>query len=430
MITLFGFIWLFLLGYNICKKNVEKVFFLTLFSMIFQCNDVFIIFSTGIGPQVITSFTFIVFSFFISEYSLKINKKVIFFTFPWFLLLLIIIITNIINLTLTKNLFRVLQIYIYIVCFIRLFNLSRIYRIDLDKMIRIIFWFVVIIGIFQYLMSTGILPKFWIAKSLLFNEQNNPVVFFYNTNVKRVFSTFMEASYCAPVLVGGFYYVMYERFNNNFKKYDNLLLIILLIEIYLTLSATAYIIFIAVGIFTCLLLPNNKKSFIFKTLFIMVCLLGIIFLYEEVISKVESKLLSGSGVARNGWNIVALRKFNANKLIGVGYKNSRASSLIFTILSEMGLIGFGVYFFAIFTLFKSILNIKLLKSYVRKYLILLISALLAQIISCPDLDFCVFWLFNYLVGIAYGLSLSKNYKLNYLYTKEGVINAEKIKKRI
>lgn len=428
MITLFGFIWLFLLGYNICKKNVAKIVFLTLFSMIFQCNDVFIISSMGIGSQTITSFIFIIFSFFISKYSLKIEKKVVFFIFPWLLLLLIIIVTSVINLTLTKNLFRILQIFIYIVCFIRLFNISRIYEIKLNKMIRTIFWFVVIIGIFQYLMSIGILPKFWIAKSLLFNEQNNPVVFFYNSNVKRVFSTFMEASYCAPVLVGGFYYVLYEKFNNNSKKYDNLLIIILLIEIYLTLSATAYLIFVAVGAFTCLLLTNNKKSFIFKALFLMACLLGIIILHNEVISKIETKLLSGSGVARNGWNIVALRKFNTNKIIGVGYKNSRASSLIFTILSEMGLVGFGVYFFAIFTIFKSILNIEFFKIYVRKYLILIISALLAQIISCPDLDFCVFWLFNYLIAIAYGLTLSKDYKFNFLNAERGVTNVKKLKK--
>lgn len=413
-ITLFGVVWGCLLFYTVYKKNVESMVFLTLFSMIFQCNNVFVIPSTGVGPQIITSFVFIIFSFLLPYgHVLKIGAKSIQYITPWILLLGVIFVSSIINSSLSKNIFRIIQICIYVICFIRMFSISRNYKINLDKITRFIIWFVVIIGVFQYLMSAGILPKFWIVKQLLFNEQNNPVVFFYNSNVKRVFSTFMEASYCAPVLVGGFYYILYDKFNNNYKKYDNILMLLLLVEIFLTFSATAYAIFIAIGAFTSLLLPNNKKrTLIFKVVFFTICLLGVLLLYDKLIFMVESKLLSGSGVARNGWNIVALRTFNANKIIGVGYKNSRASSLILTILSEMGIIGLGIYLFAIITMVKNVLKAKECKVATKKYLILIMSTLLAQFISCPDLDFCVFWLFNYFISIEYGSTLLKKNKIS------------------
>lgn len=419
-ITLFGFIWISLLIYTIYKKSIESMVFLTLFSMIFQCNNVFVISSIGVGPQIITSIVFIVFSFF-TPYAniIKIGVKSIFFTVPWLLLLIVIFISSIVNSSLTVNLFRVIQICVYVICFIRMFSVSRYYKIDLQKITRFIIWFIVIIGIFQYLMSIGVLPKFWIAEQLLFNEQNNPVVYFYNDNVKRLFSTFMEASYCAPVLVGGFYYILYDKLTYNYKKYDNLLMILLLIEIFLTLSATAYVIFIATGAFMCLLLPNKKKSFIFKFLFFIICFLGVIILYDKLVYMVEAKLSSGSGVARNGWNVVALREFNSNKIIGVGYKNSRASSLVLTILSETGLVGISVFLLALFTMFKSMLSVKMSKNFSKKYLILVMSTLLAQFVSCPDLDFCVFWLFNYLVSIAYGSTMFNKHKSsNYYKLKE------------
>lgn len=63
-ITLFGILWLFLLLVLFLKRNDEYVLFITLIGMLLQSDDVFTLGpESGMGPQVITSIFFILYSY-------------------------------------------------------------------------------------------------------------------------------------------------------------------------------------------------------------------------------------------------------------------------------------------------------------------------------------------------------------------------------
>ena len=66
-ITLFGIIWIVLLIYSFYKTRIQFLISLTLLSMIFQCTNVIELNNQGIGPQLITSITFIIRSIYISQ---------------------------------------------------------------------------------------------------------------------------------------------------------------------------------------------------------------------------------------------------------------------------------------------------------------------------------------------------------------------------
>ena len=69
-ITLFGILWLFLLLVLFLKRNDEYVLFITLIGMLLQSEDVFTLGpESGMGPQVITSIFFILYS-----YTIKIKR--------------------------------------------------------------------------------------------------------------------------------------------------------------------------------------------------------------------------------------------------------------------------------------------------------------------------------------------------------------------
>ena len=163
-ITIFGFIWIMLIFLCICKRNIKNLITLTLFSMIFQCNNVIVLSSgTGVGPQIITSLIFVCCSFFLKNSRLDkvtISTKNLKLVFPWFLIILIVIISSSINNVFKLNLLRIIQLIIYICCFMRILKISKYIDYDLDKHFRIIVWFVVVCGLIQFLMSVGIIPKF------------------------------------------------------------------------------------------------------------------------------------------------------------------------------------------------------------------------------------------------------------------------------
>lgn len=53
--TVFGAVWLFLLGVAVLKKQSKFLITLVLFSTTLQSSNVFMINGQGIGPQIITS---------------------------------------------------------------------------------------------------------------------------------------------------------------------------------------------------------------------------------------------------------------------------------------------------------------------------------------------------------------------------------------
>lgn len=394
--TVFGIIWIFFLLLFVFRQEHEKIIFMVLFASIFQCSNVLVYNDMKIGPFIITSIILVLYNFFVYK-RIKISKKVNVIVASTLLLFLAIIVSIIYNYNSISNttIIRVLQLLCYILCFFSLKNISSYKEINYNKMILKIIDFVLIIGIFQFLCSMGIIPKNFIFKTFIYNDVNESSAYYATTKL-RLYSTFMEPSYCASFLIFAFCYIIMHL---NSKKNNIVRLFIALIEIALTFSTTAYIGF-AISIMLLYLFADSttkkKLSNFFPLLIIGFVLLASFGFLDSVILKKSS---TASASTRELWNKKLLNKFNESPIFGVGYKTNRASSLFYQIIGELGL--FGLLSYAIFIL--AILK-KILKDSNKTIAISLLSVVFCQLFSIPDLDFCVFWFIMYIFALS-------NYKM-------------------
>lgn len=401
--TAFGLIWLYLIFFCYTRKNIKYMVYLTLYSMVIQSSNVISIGNLSVGPQIITNIAFI-FLYFINNCSMKIKKNTMYSNIL-ILMFGCVIISSILNNSLIINLLKIMQLLTYMISFsimVKLYN--KIDKEDIHNCFRNITIFVLVMGIIQFITTSGILPRIPVISYLFYNEHTENV-YYWHQNYNRLCSTFMEASYCGSFLVGAFYYFISIWKNNN--KYP-IIIVLLIIEIILTKSSSTYLSMIICG-FALSIVSRNKKS---KRFFISVSLISIIvlfvFYYDILNAVIFSKASSGSAITRNYWNMNALKGFKQSKLIGVGYKNLRASSIIYSLLGELGILGIFLYI-----IFNLLICLPLLKkniykeSYKSGIRFAVLGVIITQIVACPDLDFCVYWMFIYFVGL-YGVKIYNN----------------------
>lgn len=397
--TLFGLIWIIILIY--CLSDVKKILTLTIISATIQCSNVLEIAGIGIGPQVITSLTFIV-RMVITKDGLVVHKKSKGkdICLLMLLLLTVIVVSNIINGNVASSLFKVFQLVIYMVCFFYMLKAGQYIDNDyLYKLIRRLTIFLLVVGFLQFGITSGILPRLGIVKTLLYNDTTNEFIYYNQQNYKRVLSTFMEPSYYAGYIIGAFYYLLSVKEK---RKENYILLGLMLLQIILTFSSSAYGAFLIIGM-VFIASPREKK---FKLKIILFGLVGFalmyIFFYDILDSVIFSKGLSGSANTRYWWNRNALVMYKSSPIIGNGYKTSRASQIIYTMLAEFGVVGLISY---------CALNIKFLLFYfTKKYrlkfgenripvFVGILSVIATQIIGVPDLDICTYWMWANIIAL-------------------------------
>ena len=72
--TIFGIIWILIILYCFFQKDIKYMVFITLFSMVLQCANVFAFENFSVGPQVVTNLIFVI-RYFIHKKKIIINKK-------------------------------------------------------------------------------------------------------------------------------------------------------------------------------------------------------------------------------------------------------------------------------------------------------------------------------------------------------------------
>ena len=172
------------------------------------------------------------------------------------------------------------------------------------------------------------------------------------------------------------------------------------VEIALTTSATAFgAMFITGALFIC---SNTNKKFmkyivpIVMVIFILVVCFG----WNDIVNQILIKLASGSGRTRRNWNKAGLNAFFESPLIGMGYKNVRASSFFITLLGEFGILGTGLFALSLICVIKEIF-IKDDKFAVASSWFV-VGSVIAMIIACPDLSLAPFWMAMYIYAISHG----------------------------
>lgn len=407
--TAFGVLWLLVSAGCFIKKNIKYMFCITLLFMTFQCCNVLYIGDTGIGPGILTSLLFVFKVLLHTAGKFNYYKKDRFLLLMMYLLMAAVILSSILNDIFSENYILVLQLFGYILCFTSINFIKR--ELDSEVVyhtIRSILIFLGIFGLIQFLTTTEILPLRSVLEPLFYNDPSTDVVF-HKYHYARIMATFMEPSYFAGLAVGGFYYLL--SFRNKWKQ-NAWVLILLGIEIILTKSSTAYGAFFIVGILFFLFAKNIGTRWKITGIILAgigFCIVFFVF-YDLLDAVIFSKNSTGSYSTRARMNDRALQAFDSSMLYGVGYKNCRGSSIVYSLLGELGIIGIILYSIINLTIFFPVIkndkNGVSTDCYSTGFRFAVLSAAVCQIIACPDLDLCTYWFWLYCFGSLSSQSVS------------------------
>lgn len=411
--TLFTLIWLLVVMYCFMQKGMKPMLYATLIFMTFQCANAIVIGNIVVGPQVLTSILFVVKYVISYRGRIKIikNRELTAVNILMCFLVLEIVYSSLVNGNLEYKLLNIIQLSSYMVCYvfmrrsIELYNDEEIYTI-----VRNVIIFVAVVGVIQWLTTMHILPIRSLLKPLIYNDDSLNVYFNYDDRFHnlRVYAMFMEPSYLAGFLVGGFYYLF--SFRDKWKS-NIPLMILILAEILLSTSSTAYGALVIVGLI--FVLYSKQISLRWKLVIIAVAVIGFCILYFGFYNILDavifSKSATGSGKTRARWNLEAMAAYRQSPIWGVGYKSVRGSSIVCSLLGELGVVGLVLYFSTIFAALKNIIFVKkklLTQKWSKGYyaaMFAVLSVVICQMIACPDLDMCTLWLCMYILAIYEGM---------------------------
>lgn len=391
-VTVFGAIWLTMACAACFATSIRPIATLTLVSMVLQCTNVIVLGEIGVGPQLVTSAVFIIKSLLYIRIDsvIKLNPAKAFFV----LLMLVILTSTYANgvLDSAKSLY-IVQLGIYGICFARFYSMrGQLGQQWLAKTFRYVIGLVLVMGIVQIAMTSGIVPKVGVVETLFYNDPSTDVYFHFE-GYCRLCSTFMEPSYCAAFLIGSFYAILAI---GKRTRVDNVMLGFLLLEIILTQSTTAYVIFVVMG-FTCPFFGMGSR--VLKLAVPVMVIIGIVMIVAPSYfnATIFEKAVSGSALTRNLWNEGAWEAFVSSPMLGCGYKTNRASSLLLSILADTGIVGFLMYCGLITSVVLPAFWTTRTESQ-RASIVFVAAVVLCQFASCPDVDFCVFWFSLYLLA--------------------------------
>ena len=400
-----------------CLPDIRYMTTLTVLGMVFQSNNVITFIGDGVGSQIITSALFILRVLVEFKACIRVSAKTAVLFVPMIFFFFAAFYSTWINGALETKFLSLMQILIYILCFYTMYiasqKLDRTYVYRLLKGLAI---FCVSVGFLQLLITSNVIPRFNVVSELFFNEETK-TVYYHRDEYFRVTSTFMEPSYYAGLLVGLMYYfITFEE-----KLKSNLWLIILMgIQIILTFSTTAYAVTVIVGVLYLTFVKGGKRKILILLAGVTAFLILYFLFYDLLNQVVFSKNESGSGITRFYWNQAALKEFAGSPVNGIGYKMVRGSSIFYSLLGEVGVVGLSMYFLMILgVLILMIQNIAASQYDIGVFgaLFGVSSVFAAQLIACPDFDLCTFWLWYYILALHIGTKSD----MTRLYTEKKLI---------
>ena len=309
--------------------------------------------------------------------------------------------------TLGTNILRILQLLIYVLCFFEMKNVGE--TLDDDYVyctLKKLSIFILVVGVFQVLATTNIIPRYWFFRDIFWNDSANApaiVQFMWPYgSYFRFFSTYMEPSYFVGFSIGALFYLF--NYKKNQKK-DLPLITALALSTILSFSSSGYGALLIAGL---LYIAFSKEGKI--KLYVLVggtTVFAILYLgfYNVLDSVIFSKMQGGSAAARMTWNLEAMKAFQSSPMMGVGYKNCRASSMFYTILAELGVIGIVLYIVFILSIIWPVFTKrgqKLVGDEQVGVIFAIIGVTATQMIAVPDFDICTFWMWMNFLGLIIG----------------------------
>ena len=407
--TMFGIVWLLLLFAAIVKSKKPMLAALVLISSTLQSSNVLVVNGQGIGPQIITSGVAALYFMApqIRKMKLRVSKSFASTNKILILLLAYIVFDAARTKTLGTNILRIFQLLIYVLCFFEMKNvgdtLDDEYVYCTLKKLSI---FILLVGVFQVLATTNIIPRYWFIRDIFWNDSANApaiVQFMWPYgSYFRFLSTYMEPSYFVGFSIGALFY--FFNYKKNRKK-DLPLIVALVLSTILSFSSSGY----GALLITALLYIAFSKEGKIKLYVLVGGAIGFAILYlgfyNVLDSVVFSKMQGGSAAARMTWNLEAMKAFQSSPMMGVGYKNCRASSMFYTILAELGIIGIVLYIVFILSIIWPVFTKrgqKLVGDEQVGVIFAIIGVTATQMIAVPDFDICTFWMWMNFLGLIIG----------------------------
>lgn len=421
-ITNFGIVWLIVLivASFVGIKSLTKVL---LISSVFQAGAVFIIGKSVLPPLTVSCIFYCVISFLrhSRKYPFKCPKCMNAYFFMWVILLVTSLLASamFVGTVYLESLdwieyaiydghialFGLFSILLYGVTALMLYNDKPISSKELYYIMVFMIALVFFVACWQYIsVYKSILKNDFIASFIYSNTVSESVGFYNDLNNVysnlfdiRLYSTFMEPSYCAGFLVCTFFYLFSK---NTYSPLDIVLISLLIGMIILTFSATAY----AAFAFACLLsyiISGRLKAFWghFFRFGIFIALGIALITYMDLWDTIDRMILqkgdSHSVYIRNLWNINCINIFQTTYGLGMGYASVRGSSLLPTLLGTFGLIGTFLFFRFAFLLIKSRYLLKSCTSFTSEETILkcmIVIVMISQVIAIPNFDYSIFWM--------------------------------------
>lgn len=402
--TIFGLLWSAAIVFCFCSRSIKNMTFLTLLAMIFQCDNFIDFGGFAVGSQLVTSILFIVRIAIFNSVSLHPRKEMRTIRCAFSVFLFICLISIFVNFDKIQNqdllyFLHVSQIYIFFICSIAMSSVSRFFsESEVYRFVEIITIIQLAIGVLQYIISLGVIPRLFIINELLYNDHGE--VTYYYSSFRRVLSTYQEPSFYACFLVGAFFFFLSSKVRN---KKRTIIMVLSIIEIILTFSSTAYGALAIIGILYICLNATSRRGIFLAATGSVVALIMFIFFKPILNDVIFDKASSGSAAARRMWDYLSTLDFESSPIIGIGYKMSRASSLSMTVLASEGIIGFiGVICIILMIL------LPLLSREKRRIMgpvnisirYACLAAFCCLFIAVPDIDISPLWLWLYILQLS------------------------------
>ncbi|TXE64166.1 hypothetical protein [Serratia nematodiphila] len=166
-------------------------------------------------------------------------------------------------------------------------------------------------------------------------------------------------------------------------------------------AATSFLLFF-------ILRGTNSRRVLFS-LCLLVIVSAVIFILfgDSLVSLYDEKMSSDSGMIRSWSNYLSLSALYNSYFLGLGLGSNRASSLLLTILTNLGVIGFSLFAVVIFLLMKP-LFIHRDQANAIFFLTLFVGFILGAFFSVPDISSPSLWMFLIYVSSASSLILKAN----------------------
>ncbi|CAI0922229.1 hypothetical protein D3C81_19960 [compost metagenome] len=242
----------------------------------------------------------------------------------------------------------------------------------------------------------------------LVSRETLPVDFLYSNGgysitalaENRLASTYSEPSSAGAFIASSLAPLLFAR-----RKFGILVLGIgMLFLLTLNRSSTAILTAIT-SFFLFFILRGTNSQRVLISLCLLVIISSIVFILfgDTLISLYDHKMTSDSGIIRSWSNYLSLSALSDSYFLGLGLGSNRASSLLLTILTNLGVVGFVLFAVVVYVLTKPLFKNRS-EPNALFFLTLFFGFILGAFFSVPDISSPSLWMF--LIYIASASSLT------------------------